>query len=73
MNDGDDIAVVNGECDYSPLVRIIGGKGKDELKDESIVNGYFLSITPFHSVENKTIFYDSGKKTTVHGGCWYSV
>jgi len=66
LNDGDDIAVVKGECDFSPLVRIIGGNGKDELKDESIVNGYFLSITPFHSVENKTIFYDSGKKTTVH-------
>jgi hypothetical protein len=68
MNDGDDIAVIKGECDYSPLIRIIGGNGKDELKDESIVNGYFLSITPFHSVENKTIFYDSGKKTIVHQG-----
>ena len=68
LNDGDDIAVVKGECDYSPLVRIIGGDGKDLLKDESIVNGYFLSITPFYSAENKTIFYDSGKKTTVHQG-----
>jgi len=68
MNDGDDIAVIKGECDYSPLIRIIGGNGKDELKDESIVNGYFLSITPFHSVENRTMFYDSGKKTAVNGG-----
>jgi hypothetical protein len=68
LNDGDDIAVVKGVCDFSPLVRIIGSNGKDVLKDESVVNGYFLSITPFHSVESKTIFYDSGKKTTVHLG-----
>jgi hypothetical protein len=68
LNNGDDIAVVKGECDHSPLVRIIGGKGKDVLKDESVVNGYFLSITPFRSAENKTIFYDSGKKSAVHPG-----
>ncbi|MGB5847680.1 MAG: hypothetical protein WBH40_04270, partial [Ignavibacteriaceae bacterium] len=65
LNDGDDIVVVKGECDYSPLVRIIGGKGKDELIDESIVNGYFLTITPFQAVQRKTYFYDSDENTVL--------
>jgi len=57
--DGDDEVKVIGEVDESPLIRIIGGEGKDRFKDESIVNGYFLSITPFKKSEKKTIFYDS--------------
>ena len=63
LNDGDDKAEVFGECDYSPLVRIIGGKGKDEFTDESIVHGYFLSVTPFPATQRKTYFYDSGENT----------
>ncbi len=65
MNDGDDKAFVFGECSDSPIIRIIGGKGKDEFIDESVVNGYFLSVTPFPSVEKKTYFYDDGGKTEV--------
>ena len=68
LNDGDDKAVVTGECDYAPLVRIIGGKGKDELIDESIVHGYFLSITPFTAVQRRTYFYDSDKNTIIKAG-----
>jgi hypothetical protein len=68
LNDGDDKAVVKGECDYSPLVRIIGGNGKDELIDESIVNGYFLTITPFHAVQRRTYFYDSDESIIVKSG-----
>jgi len=68
LNDGDDKAVVKGECDYSPIVRIIGGKGEDELQDESIVNGYFLSITPFSAVQRRTYFYDSDASTIVKPG-----
>ncbi|MDX1699338.1 MAG: hypothetical protein R3250_01910, partial [Melioribacteraceae bacterium] len=63
--EGDDRAVVNGEVDYSPLIRIIGGGEKDTLIDNSIVNGYLLDITPIPKAENKTEFYDSGKKTEV--------
>lgn len=66
LNDGDDRVVVSGAVDESPIVRVIGGNGKDELIDESIVNGYFLSFTPFYSAETKTYFYDSGKKTEIH-------
>lgn len=66
LNDGDDRVVVSGAVDESPIVRVIGGDSKDELIDESIVNGYFLSFTPFHSAETKTYFYDSGKKTEIH-------
>ncbi|WP_337872582.1 BamA/TamA family outer membrane protein [Ignavibacterium sp.] len=66
LNDGDDKAIVSGEVDESPVVRIIGGDDKDELIDESKVNGYLLSFTPFPSAETKTYFYDSGKKTEVH-------
>ena len=65
LNDGDDKAYVYGECSEAPVVRIIGGKGKDELIDESIVFGYFLSITPFSAAQGKTKFYDSGENTSV--------
>jgi hypothetical protein len=65
LNNGDDKAIVSGSADDSPIIRIIGGDGKDEMIDESIVNGYFLSITPFRATENKTYFYDSGKKTEI--------
>jgi hypothetical protein len=68
LNDGDDKAIVFGECSVSPIVRIIGGKGKDEFIDESIVNGYFLSVTPFPATKDKTYFYDSGNKTEVKEG-----
>jgi Omp85 superfamily domain len=65
LNDGDDKAVVRGESNYSPVVRIIGGKGEDELIDESVVHGYFLSITPFTAIQKRTYFYDSDNNTIV--------
>jgi hypothetical protein len=68
MNNGDDKVLAFGECSDGPIVRVIGGKGKDEFVDESIVNGYFLSVTPFSSAENKTYFYDSGDNTEVDEG-----
>ena len=73
LNDGDDLARVIGECNESPVIKIIGGNGKDEFVDESIVHGYFFSITPFKSVQTKTYFYDSGDKTkvTLGGGTDY--
>lgn len=73
MNDGDDKAFVFGKCSDGPVIRIVGGKGKDEFIDESVVRGYFLSITPFKAVKRKTYFYDSGKNSLiVEGpGTWY--
>lgn len=68
LNDGDDKAYVHGECDESPIVRIIGEDGKDQLIDNSIVHGYFLSITPFKVAQNKTYFFDSGNKTEIISG-----
>ncbi|MBL1212594.1 MAG: BamA/TamA family outer membrane protein [Ignavibacteriae bacterium] len=66
--DDDDIVYLSGDVDCSPLVRIIGGGGADEVIDNSIVNGYWLSITPISNAENKTKVYDSGKKTKVKFG-----
>ena len=68
MMEGDDKAVINGEVDTSPLIRVIGGNGKDEFVDKSKVNGYFLSITPIPFSENATVFYDSGKKSVFETG-----
>ena len=68
LNDGDDKAYVYGECSEAPVIRIVGGKGKDEFIDESIVYGYFLSITPFSAAQGKTYFYDSGENTSVVQG-----
>jgi hypothetical protein len=66
--DGDDKIVVTGDVNSSPLVRVIGGDGADELIDNSIVQGYFLSVIPISDAENKTIIYDSGDKTQIKFG-----
>ncbi len=71
--DGDDKVVISGEVDRSPLVRVIGDNGKDELVDNSKVNGYFLSFIPIPDAENKAIMYDHGDKTKIEfgpGTCW---
>ena len=68
LNDGDDKAFVIGECSESPIVRIVGGHGQDEIVDESIVHGNFLSITPFPATQRRTYFYDSGNKSEVVEG-----
>jgi hypothetical protein len=68
LMEGDDKAVINGQVDTSPLIRVIGGKGKDEFVDNSKVNGYLFSITPIPNSENATIFYDSGKKSVFETG-----
>lgn len=68
MLGGDDKALISGTVDVSPLVRVIGGGGSDELIDSSKVNGYFLAVTPIPDAENKTILYDSGKKTNFYAG-----
>jgi hypothetical protein len=61
MGGGDDRAVVTGTVGSSPRVRIVGGKGKDELIDSSKVKGFLKA-------ETKTVFYDRGKKTIVQKG-----
>ncbi|MEE9430584.1 MAG: BamA/TamA family outer membrane protein [Melioribacteraceae bacterium] len=68
LNDGNDKVTVKGKVETSPLVRIIGGRGKDKMIDNSIVQGYFFNLTPIPDAENKTEFYDSGKKTKVTSG-----
>ncbi|HVO75767.1 MAG TPA: BamA/TamA family outer membrane protein [Ignavibacteriaceae bacterium] len=66
--DDDDKAVVTGEADSSPMIRIISGEGEDELVDSSRVKGYFLSFLPIPDAESKTGFYDSGNKTLFSTG-----
>ena len=68
MLDNNDKAVIEGEVNSSPLIRVIGGGGKDILIDNSKVRGNFLSITPIPSAENKAKFYDDGKKTAIVKG-----
>lgn len=63
---GDDVALISGEVDSGPLLRIIGGKGKDKFIDSSKVNGYFLCITPIPDAENKTLIYDHGDATEIY-------
>lgn len=62
---GDDTAVISGEVDRSITVIITGGKGNNEIIDQSVVHGYFLSITPFYAADTKSIIYDSGKKSRI--------
>ncbi len=64
MLDDDDYVLVKGEVDEGPLVRVIGGSGKDTFADNSIVRGNFLTITPIPDAENATRFYDHGDGST---------
>jgi hypothetical protein len=68
LMEGDDKVVVNGEADSGPLVRAIGGEGKDEFVDNSKVNGYLFCFTPIPNAERAVIFYDSGKKSDFQKG-----
>lgn len=68
LQGGDDIATVTGEVDEGCRIIIVGGEGKDELIDQSKVNGYFSLFLPIPDAENKTEFYDSGKKTILEEG-----
>jgi len=65
LMNGDDKTIVSGEVNTGPIIRIIGGGGKDTLIDNSKVNGYLFSVLPIPSYESKTEFYDSGKKTKI--------
>ncbi|MCP5047946.1 MAG: BamA/TamA family outer membrane protein [bacterium] len=68
LGEGDDKVVIRGTVNSGPMVRVIGGDGKDEFIDESKVKGYFLKFTPFPRAETKSVFYDSGKKTVLKRG-----
>ncbi len=72
LHGGDDKAVVTGDVGASLIVRVIGGKGDDELINESHVHGFLWGIFPFiPQADTKAYFYDhSGKNTLVAGpGC----
>jgi predicted phosphodiesterase len=50
---GDDVFHIHGTQDHGSLIRIIGGKGDDEILDNSKVNG----------IRRKTIVYDNELET----------
>jgi hypothetical protein len=66
---GDDKVVVTGDVQSSITVRVIGGKGDDELVDQSVVHGVLFGFIPFiPQADKETYFYDhSGKNTFVEG------
>ncbi|MCH7965206.1 MAG: BamA/TamA family outer membrane protein [Bacteroidetes bacterium] len=68
LMDGDDKAVVNGVVETSPIIRIIGGNGKDEFVDNSKVNGNLFSFLPIPNTEHAAVFYDSGNKSVFKTG-----
>ena len=66
---GDDKALIKGNVDKSITVRVIGGKGDDDLVDESVVHGVLFGFIPFiPQADHETFFYDgSGNNTFVAG------
>jgi hypothetical protein len=66
---GDDKVVVAGEVESSITVRVIGGKGDDELIDHSVVHGVLFGFIPFiPQADKETYFYDhAGKNTFIEG------
>lgn len=66
---GNDKVVISGKVDKSILVRLIGGSGKDEIIDNSKVNGAFLDFIPlFPDAANKTLIYDTAADTKIIAG-----
>ncbi len=65
LQEGDDYAIVKGEVEESPLIRVIGGSGEDELVDSSLVHGFAISFIPILVAETMTRFYDSDKNTKI--------
>jgi hypothetical protein len=53
VGDGDDEIKISGKTDKMPVIRIIGGDGKDEIINNS---------------DEKVYFYDDSKKSTMKGG-----
>lgn len=50
--DGDDEIIISGKSEDAPLIRVIGGDGRDEIKNTS---------------DEKILFYDDGKKSKIEG------
>jgi hypothetical protein len=66
LHGGDDKVFVKGEVESSILVRVVGGKGDDELTDESHVHGCLWGLIPFiSSAERLTFFYDHAGRNQV--------
>lgn len=64
MKGGDDYVEISGDVDNSVRIRVIGGEGKDELVDRSIVHGHLFGFIPFvPSAEVLTYFYDADDNT----------
>jgi len=64
----DDRVVVDGRTDESIYVRVVGGKGDDELVDSSEVHGAFLGFLPFQTTRTMTFFYDDSGTNLITEG-----
>lgn len=63
LHGGSDRVEVSGTTDGSILVRVIGGKGKDELIDTSIVLEPLFGFVPFvRTTRDMTFLYDADEK-----------
>ncbi len=69
MLGGDDKVVISGDVPRSIIVRVDGGKGDDELVDESVVHGVLWGFVFFiPQADHMTYFYDhSGDNHVVEG------
>lgn len=65
LEDGDDSAFVAGKASRSPLIRIVGGGGKDVLSDSSEIISFFSSFLPVRSALKSVMFYDSGDDSQI--------
>jgi hypothetical protein len=65
---GDDRLTVSGEAPCSITVRVVGGKGDDEMVDRSRVDGMLLGFIPFaSSARSMTYFYDHQGENSFQG------
>jgi hypothetical protein len=64
----DDHVVVDGHVEESIPVRVIGGKGDDELVDSSDVRGALLGFLPFRTSRTMTYFYDDSGDNVITEG-----
>lgn len=69
LEDGDDRAILRGQSDGGPTVRVMGGPGRDQLIDSSVVRGYLWGMIPFiPQARSANRLYDHGKNSTIVAG-----
>jgi hypothetical protein len=68
LSDEDDVCIIKGKVNSSPVVKVNGEEGKDTLIDYSYVKGYLFSFLPIKQSDYNTYFFDQDSNTEIIEG-----